>query len=60
MTKDLEVIQYNTGNGKWLKNDSLLYNTVNDLSPDIVFISESNMDLNCTLSLHRHRSLFKD
>ena len=55
---DLNVIQINTGNGKWTHNDDMLKVSIMNHSPNIISISESNMNIHDMDMIRRHRNKF--
>ena len=57
---DFNVIQLNSGNGKWTNNDNLLMASIEKHAPDIVVISESNVNTNDDKMITARRSRFKD
>ena len=57
---DLNVVQLNSGNGKWCLNDTLLKASIETHSPDIIIISESNINTADNKMLSSRRSRFKE
>ena len=56
---DVKLLQLNTGNGKWVTNNSLLLKTIDQFDPDIIAISEANMHIYDNDTCRLRRNTFK-
>ena len=57
---DINVVQINSGNGKWATNDALLKASIDKHSPDVIVVSESNINLADNIMVNARRSNFKN
>ena len=57
---DINVVQINSGNGKWIYNDALLKASIEKHFPDIIIVSESNINIADNSMVNARRNKFKN
>ena len=56
--RDFTVVQINSGNGKWCTNDQLLKASIDKHKPDLLVVSESNVNIADNVMTNQRRSRF--
>ena len=58
--RDFSIVQINSGNGKWCLNDQILKASIEKHEPDVLVISESNINITDNKMTNNRRSRFSN